>query len=136
MNTKQKLIALIGACVVGITSVYAFSNIYDGSTVKHLRAPSICAVGQQTNTGVLVRSLVGKGFVIATLSDSVTNFVLQGSANNSTWAEISNTTVSGKTNLILRVDFDQEAIYFRTIVGAEGTNATAAAIAIGAGQVN
>lgn len=135
MNTKQKLIALIGALTIAATA-YAATNIYDGSTVKHLRAPSVCAVGQQTNTGVLVRSLVGKGFVIINCSDLVTNAVLQGSADNSTWADISNTAVTARTNLILRVDFDQEAIYFRTIIGASATNATASAVAIGAGQVN
>ena len=135
MNTKTKYLAALFAACIAATAVYAV-NIYDGSTVKHLRAPSVCAVGQQTNTGVLVRSLVGKGFVIINCSDLVTNAVLQGSADNSTWAEISNTVVSARTNLILRVDFDQEAIYFRTIIGASATNATASAVAIGAGQVN
>jgi hypothetical protein len=133
---KKLFIAVIflGLCVAAFA---AGVNIYDGTGVKHLRAPSDTVKGQQTNSAVSMRQLIGTGFVIATCSSTVTNFVLQGSENGTSgWEDISNQTVSGATNIVLRINFSNEPLYFRTIVGASDAKGIASAIAIGINQVN
>ena len=131
----MKTLLLIAALAVGSFTASA-QNIYDISGTKVLRLTSVTAIGQATNSSVSVRPFIGVGFIMINTSANVTNIIIQGSTDNSTFTEILNYVPTSATNYAARFDFSGNPIYIRSIIGADSTNGTAAITSIGQNKSN
>ena len=128
------LFTIIALAVASLTA--SAQNIYDISGTKVLRLTSVTAIGQATNTAVSVRPFIGVGFILMNTSANVTNIIIQGSTDNSTFTEILNYIPTSATNYAARFDFSANPIYIRSIIGASSTNGTASITAIGQNKSN
>ena len=131
----MKKLLLIGALAVASFNASA-QNIYDISGTKVLRLTSVTAIGQATNSSVSVRPFIGVGFIIMTCTPNVTNIVVQGSTDNTTFTDILNYAPVSATNYAARFDFSANPIYIRSIIGASSTNGAASITAIGQNKSN